>query len=120
MRRKSVFLSYSAADIANARRVHEALTSAGVRAWLDEREIKVGDDIPQAIDQGIAQSDYLAIILTQRSVASRWVRDEISAFQMGEAPILPMLFEDCELPPLLRAKKHADFRVDFELGLTQV
>ena len=118
---KSVFISHSSADRTVASRLHAAFVRVGVRAWLDDREIAVGDNIPQAIERGISEADYLGLVLTPRSVASRWVLEELSAFQMdqfsgGQRKVLPLLFEDCALPPLLRAKKYADFRRSFDDG----
>ncbi len=121
----SVFISHSGADKLLARRVANALTRAGVRAWLDEREIPVGEDIPQAIARGISGTDYFALLLTRQSVDSRWVREELSAALMGQVEagdrrVLPLLFEACEIPPLLKAKRYADFRHDFQTGLSEL
>ncbi|MGA1864682.1 MAG: toll/interleukin-1 receptor domain-containing protein [bacterium] len=121
----SVFLSHSSADKAIARRLFGALTDAGVRVWLDEREIRVGDDILDTIERGVKESDYVALLLTPRSIKSRWVMEELNAFRMaqvdeGRKRVLPLLFEDCDLPPLLKSKKYADFRNDFSSGLREL
>jgi hypothetical protein len=118
-----VFLSYSSSDKEIARRLTDELTRVGVRVWLDECEIKVGDNIIQNIEQGIRDSDYLALILTPRSVTSKWVIEELSAARMvqpGSKKILPLLFETCEVPPLLKNTQWADFRGSFESGLQEL
>jgi hypothetical protein len=58
-------------------------------------------------------------------VTSKWVQEELNAALMtqvakGGTFILPLLLEDCTLPPLLAHRKHADFRSDFTSGLTEL
>jgi hypothetical protein len=35
-----------------------ALTSAGVRVWLDDQELKIGDSLSAKIDEGRSASRY--------------------------------------------------------------
>ncbi len=117
----SIFISHSSADKKYARKLFNEFNRIDVKAWLDEREIKVGDDIISNIERGLRESDYLAIILTSNSISSRWVEEELNSFRIqqineGKTKVLPLLFEECELPPLLRSKKWADFRYNFDDG----
>lgn len=41
-------------------------------------------------------------------------RDEV---QNGQIQILPVLYEDCTLPELLKTKKYAGFRENYNGGL---
>lgn len=121
----SIFISHSSIDKQIARRLTAELTRIGVRAWLDEREIKVGDDIIENIESGIRESDYLALVLTPKSVRSTWVTEELNAFRIRQysektGRVLPLLFEDCEIPPMLRSKKYADFRSSFSQGFQEL
>jgi TIR domain len=60
------------------------------------------------------------IVLSQASVSSRWVEQELNAALTnqisGKGVVLPLLLEDCELPMLLRDRLYADFRADFDVG----
>lgn len=117
----SIFISHSSVDKKYARKLFNELNRVGVKVWLDEREIKVGEDIISNIERGLRESDYLAIILTSNSISSRWVKEELNSFRMrqikeGITKVLPLLFEECELPPLLISKKWADFRYNFDDG----
>jgi hypothetical protein len=101
------------------------LTKAGITVWLDEWEIKVGESIIQKIQQGLRESDFVAIWLTRQSVASGWVEREwhsrfLEEIETRRVLILPLRGEACEIPQLLRDKKYADFIEDYDTGLTDL
>jgi hypothetical protein len=48
----SCFISYSHADQAFARRLHNRLQGRGIRCWFDEHQLLPGDDIYEQIDRG--------------------------------------------------------------------
>lgn len=121
----NVFLSYSSHDKAIVWRLAKDLKDAGIHVWLDQWEIKVGDPITQKIQEGLKTCDYLAVWLTFSSVSSQWVQREWGAkyheeISNGKVIILPLLAESCELPPLLRDKRYADFRCDYQSGLKEL
>lgn len=77
----SVFISYSHQDRSFARRLHEGLQQMGVRCWLDERQMRPGDDIYERIEEGIRQNDRILLCASRHSLSSWWVDAEIeSAF----------------------------------------
>lgn len=113
------FISYSSPDKKFVKRLADTLQSSGVRVWWDSWEIKVGDSISKKIEEGIASSSYLIIVLSPASVSSRWVQEELSAALIRQISdrdihILPVLKADCAIPPLLRSRKYADFRKGFK------
>jgi len=121
----SVFLSHNNADKEFVHKLAVDLTNRGCQVWLDDWEIKAGDSIVEKIEQGIADNEYLIVILSRNSVKSRWVRIEINAAffrQVSERKIklVPVLIEDCEIPPLLCERKYADFRQNYNNGLVEV
>lgn len=120
----SVFISHSSKDIEQARKLANALIEKGVEVWFDKWEILVGHSIIDKVYEGIRRSDYLAIILTKESVKSRWVQAELNQarkkeIESGRTIVLPLLFEECELPECLQDKHHADFR-DFQTGMSDL
>jgi hypothetical protein len=120
-----VFLSHSSADKAAVRRLADDLTAAGIEVWLDERQVGVGDPIPQRIQEGIASADYVAVWLTQRAVSSEWVQREWGTKLNKEiadrnVQVLPLLAESCDIPLLLAAKKYADFRDNYDHALDEL
>ena len=68
----------------------------------------------EKISQAIDEVDYLAVILSPRSVGSSWVRQELeqamtSQLDIGTVRVLPLLMKKCDLPSFLRGKLYADF-----------
>ena len=117
-----VFLAHSSKDKPFVEKLASALLKSGVLVWLDKWEILVGDPIVDKINDGIQDSDFLGIVLSTHSVSSHWVRMELSAGLMRELSrksvlVLPILIDDCEIPPLISDKYYADFRQDFNKGL---
>lgn len=117
-----IFLSHSSDDKEAVRRLAEDLKRTGLEVWLDEWEIQVGDFITQKIHEGLQTTNYLAVWLTRQAVESGWVQREWQSKYGAEIAsrstiILPLLAEDCELPPLLADKRYADFRLDYRQGL---
>ncbi len=124
-RTKQVFLSYAMGDRLVARRLAEGLRAAGLRVWFDEWELAVGDSIVPRIEQAVATSDLLLVLLSPRSVESKWVQMELSSFLARELKdraitLIPALIEDCEIPPVLADRQYLDLRKDFDKGLERL
>ena len=111
----SIFLSHNHADKPFVRRFAQDLQAAGVRVWLDEAEMLIGDSLIEKIRQGIDEMEYLGVVLSQNSVKSEWVKREVDVAMNQEiegkrVKILPLVIENCELPGFLKGKLYADFR----------
>ena len=111
---KSVFLSHSSQDKVFVRALAERLEEYGVKVWLDEAEIKIGDSLINKISQGIEESDCFCIVLSSYSITSTWVQKELEAalhkeFLKKEVIVLPVLLDYVELPVFLSDKFYADF-----------
>lgn len=103
----TVFISYSWKDASVARRLAQELTRHGIRTWIDEYEILPGDSIKQKISEGIRQSDYLLIILSQNSLSSDWVRYEIEQTfsknrEASSIRIIPVRIDNSPIPESLK------------------
>lgn len=121
----TIFISHSNRDLESALRLAEDLKRAGLAVWLDEWEISVGDPIVQKIQKGISDAAYVAVWLTEASVASGWVGTEWQTkyeeeVTRGSVTVLPLLAEDCELPSFLKGKRYADFRASYATGLASL
>lgn len=73
----SCFISYSSKDQEFADRLYSDLQNNGVRCWFAPEDLKIGDQFRQRIDEAIRVHDKLLLILSERSVASDWVREEV-------------------------------------------
>lgn len=84
----SCFISYSHADKAFARGLHDALQARGIRCWLDEHQLLPGQDIHDEIDRGIRLWDKLLLCASEASLTSWWVDGEINRSFQKEAQIM--------------------------------
>lgn len=120
-----IFISYTRSDRLIVRRLGQALREKGFAVWLDEHEIELGDRILAKIQEGVKQSRYLALWLTNDSVKSKWVELEWQTMLRGELDgqdkkVLTLLGEQCEIPGLLKDKLYARFSESFEEGLAEL
>lgn len=110
----SVFLSHTSADKPFVRNLARDLENHGVKYWLDEAEIKVGESLIEKIRNGLDEVDYVAVILSPSSVLSAWVQREVDVamnqeIQGKKVKVLPIMYKSCELPGFLLGKLYADF-----------
>jgi uncharacterized protein YjbI with pentapeptide repeats len=75
----SCFISYNNKDHNFAQRLHDDLQDNGVRCWFAPEDMKTGDQIRPTIDREIRLRDKLLVILSENSVKSEWVGDEVEA-----------------------------------------
>ncbi len=80
----SCFISYSKNDREFTQKLHDDLQENGVRCWFAPEDMKIGDRIRPRIDQEIRLRDKLLVILSENSIASEWVGDEVEAALEGE------------------------------------
>ena len=122
---KVVFLSHSSKDKPFIRQLAADLTEKGILVWLDEQQINVGDSINKAINQGLVESDYFIIALSEHSTQSEWVERELNSALIDEieskkVKVLPIKLSDCKFPPLIKDKKYADFTKSYTAGLEEL
>jgi uncharacterized protein YjbI with pentapeptide repeats len=75
----SCFISHSTTDREFAEHLYVDLQNAGVSCWFAPEHLKIGDPFRQRIDESIRLHDKLLLILSQGSVNSQWVQDEVEA-----------------------------------------
>jgi hypothetical protein len=73
----SCFTSYSSKDEDFAKRIHADLQNSGVRCWFAPHDMPTGAKIWDAIDEAIKLRDKLLLILSETSIESDWVEDEV-------------------------------------------
>ncbi|WP_410673131.1 TIR domain-containing protein [Amycolatopsis sp. cmx-4-68] len=102
----SVFLSYAHDDVLVARRLAGALSDRGVRVWVDEGELRIGDSIIDRISEALEDVHYVVALVSSSSVRSQWCRKELSLAMTGGlrrkgVKILPLRLGDVDMPPAL-------------------
>ena len=109
----SVFISHNYMDKPLARKISNNLNYYGIRTWIDESEIKVGDSLIAKIRKGIDDVDYLIALISKYSVESEWVLKELDIAMNKEIErkkviVLPVLAGKCDLPGFLKGKLYVD------------
>src|SRR5271165_1955364 len=121
----SVFLSHSSKDKPFVRELADFLGREGeIKVWLDEGEIAPGHNVVGRIAAGLG-SQFVLVVLSPNSVDSEWVKKEwTDAFyeqtNNGKVKVLAVLYQDCQIPPLLRTTKQFDLRRNHPDGFRQI
>lgn len=85
----------------------------------------MGHDFVEQLEMALSQVDFVAILLSPQFLLGPWAQREYrSALEResreGRVVILPVLLEDCSVPPLLRTKHYADLRSSFVAGVKKL
>lgn len=72
----SCFISYSHNDKEFAKRLHDRLQGQGIRCWLDEHQLKPGDELHKTIYEGIRVYDKVILCCSEAALKSWWVEKE--------------------------------------------
>jgi hypothetical protein len=92
-----VFISYRSQDpdVTLAKEFFEALKTAGHQPFMAAASIRLGENWPQRIDQELERADYFLLLLSEKSVASEMVTEEVRRARElrdrnGQPKILPI------------------------------
>lgn len=97
---KQIFISYSNADCKKVNEIVHAIEFYGVGCWFQPKDSKL--DYAAEIDKGIAGSKAFVVFISNASVRSFMVKNEITRAinQLSEDPdyrIIPIIIEDIPL-----------------------
>lgn len=120
-----VFISHASADKSFVDRLVADLCTRSIPVWYDKLDLRIGESVPGKINEGLAGAKHFLIVLSKSAVNSSWVREELNAALMkqvsqGGTFVLPVLLEDCEIPPLLAHRRYADFRSEYSTALNEL
>ena len=123
MKRWDAFISHASEDKeAVALPLAEALTQAGLRVWLDQTELRIGDSLRRKIEEGLAQSRFGIVILSRNFLSKDWPQKELDGLMAleegGQKVILPVWHEIgkaalVERYPILSDRLAADTAADW-------
>jgi hypothetical protein len=120
--KKDVFLCHTSED--KKRYVTpfvKGLQEEGITYWVNEAEIKWGDDIVKRINEGLEISRFVVVFLSQNFIGRHWAEEELASAlskenASGVVIVLPILIEDetviFKQYPLLRQKRYVKWSDD--------
>ncbi|WP_313927671.1 toll/interleukin-1 receptor domain-containing protein [Pseudoxanthomonas sp.] len=106
-----VFLSHATPDKSWIRTLAERLGALGLRVFLDEVDIKPGDNWVIRLNDALEQSRYLVLVLSDHTSGRPWVMQEWTSWMAGQGPLgrlLPVQIDSVELPAILKATQAID------------
>jgi len=110
-RKSEVFICYARVDEKFVLKLVRKLKNHGVKIWFD-KHIKTGDDWDTAIDNALYRCDEFLIILSKTAVQSKEVRAELRVALDERKKIVPVLYQECNIPRQLRIRQHIDLATD--------
>jgi hypothetical protein len=75
----SCFISYSGKDRNFIEKLNIDLQKEGIRCWFAPEEMKMGDESRQRVNQQIRIHEKLLIVLSEFSIESAWIQQEVQA-----------------------------------------
>ena len=108
MTERYTFVCYAHDDADFARALTRAMTEHGLSMWLDI-DIVPGADWDRTIDERLRECATVLIVLSPAAVASAEVRGELRAALTLDKPIVPLLYQPCEIPRQLQNVQYLDF-----------
>lgn len=100
MKDYEIFISHSTRDSELVTKLVEAIETAGYRCWVSPRDIRAGIPYAHAIMEGLDACKVFVVVLTDNSIKSEHVLNEIDNAQNTGKHIIPLRRRDdgLELP----------------------
>jgi len=110
----TVFLSYRSVDRKWVISLYDALTMAGHKVFLDQKELVAGGKLRRALEDALTASAGGVLIWSRATGDSDWVRDEYDAMQDRVKDrdgfcFVPVKLDDAPLPTFARSQLFVDF-----------
>ena len=112
----TAFVSYSRADSDFALKLAEDLQTAGASVWLDQIELEPGKPWDIEIQRALMACNRMLVILSPTSVNSTNVLDEVSFALKKQKTVIPVLYQDCEIPLRLHRLQYVNL-LNYDRGM---
>lgn len=117
----SCFISYSSGDEEFVKRLYADLQNSHVRCWYAPEDMKIGERILDTLDSAIRLRDKTMLVLSESSISSDWVEDEVTTGfeeerRRKQTVIFPVRLDDTVMESTepwaakLRGRHIGDFR----------
>ena len=92
-----VFISYKSEERKEAIQVRDFLQANGLNCWMDQDQIKVGQDYKKEIAKYMPQCHAIIILISYISQKSKEVKQEYELAVSYQKEVFPIMIEDCIL-----------------------
>jgi hypothetical protein len=97
MKQWDAFISHASEDKDVVVPLAEALRGAGLKIWLDQQVLRLGDSLREKIDEGLINSRFGIVVLSASFLAKKWPQRELNGLmaleEAGHKVILPIWHE---------------------------
>jgi predicted ATPase len=121
-----VFISYSSEDSLLIERLAQGLRARDLNVFSDSK-IRVGENWAEVLRRSLASARFIVVAMTPAYFRSKRTEHEWTLALDREAEerrvvLLPVLLQDCVIPPRLRDKTFADLRSprDYDTAITHL
>lgn len=97
-----VFISYSSRDKATALAICHVLEEHRIRCWIAPRDIPVGADYGDVIDEAIVACRLFVLVFSEPASLSQWVKGELNLAFTEKKIILPYRIDAAPLKGAMR------------------
>jgi tetratricopeptide (TPR) repeat protein len=104
-----VFIAYSRKDKDFVLRLAACLKREGIPIWLDLWEIHASNKWNRNIAKALSECQCLIVVLSEFSVESHQVESEYLAALQKDKIVVPIVYQNCEMPYQLVPIQHIDF-----------
>lgn len=124
-----VFICHASEDKELARKLATDFHAAGIETFFDEWDITAGQSVRARIDEGLAVSTHVLVLLTASSLPKPWVNAEIDAAFvrkiLGQGTLIPLRYglPIDQLPPLLavlRSPEVTNYEADVRILIEDI
>lgn len=109
-----VFVSYAHEDEAWVTVLAENLHRAGRDVFFDQWEVVGGSLLSQRLQEGLARSNVVVLVVSRAAVDRPWWQEEFAAAMAGVVAgvqrLIPVLLDDVPLSPFVASRLYVDFR----------
>ena len=120
----SVFISYAQQDSGSAAGVCEATERRGIRCWLAPRDIRPGENWPQAIQNALHEAAAIVVLVSVHALGSPHVERELTQAVSYRKLIVPYRLDSAPIKGafayLLSTVQWVDAGADYDLLATQL
>lgn len=86
-----VFLSHNMRDGSSVERIREELAAVGVESYIFEHDLQPGRSVAEKLQSAIRASDVVVVLLTENSVPSPYVQQEVGYALAQRKLVIPLV-----------------------------